>query len=539
MSENGNSGDRTRDRMAERFAAMGLDRDPFPESDLHMDFFSRGGRERHLDALADLWGLGRPLVLITGPAGVGRSTCFHALMRRLPDDVRSARVTAGVFLSARNLLQAVARAMGLAVDADESRDEVRDRLYQQIAELGSARTLCAALVDDADELEADALEELISLAELSAETPNVRVLLFGGEGLRRVLHEAVGAERVDPLAHEVRLEPYTLNELRGYLQFRLARAGLSGASPFTEQDYQDIYVASRGLARAANAEARRILLARGGRLSPAQIKVIGAGIAAFVVIGVLIVLLSPQSAGPESVVVRELALPAAPTVELAPPQPSKVSSRGEPAAASGVRDGGWLPLVAESAAEAGDEASPEADEQGPAEPVVSAGAAATERAVEPAAEASPASAPVARTASSTPVEPTAQRARQDTATRGTSMGAMPPDTGSRLSAPASVPPPAAAPDRHALLSRDPSRYVLQVLVLSARDRADTWVQQRPEPSAYEIYRRTRNGATQYVVLQGDYRDRNAASSASESVASATGQRPFLRDMASVQAELVD
>lgn len=513
MSESGNPGDRARDRMAEKFAAMGLDRDPFPESDLHMDFFSRGGRERHLDALADLWGLGRPLVLITGPAGVGRSTCFHALMRRLPDDVRSARVTAGVFLSARNLLQAVARAMGLAVDAEESRDEVRDRLYQQITELGSARTLCAVLVDDADELEADAQEELISLAELSAETPNVRVLLFGGEGLRRVLADAVGPQRIEPLAHEVRLEPYTLNELRGYLQFRLARAGLSGASPFTEQDYQDIYVASRGLPRAANAEARRILLARGSRLSPAQTKVIGAGVAAFVVIGALIILLSPAPSEPEPVASRELPVPVTPTVDLTlPAQSPPASSRPAPEGdAASLRDGGWLPVVAGGEADmrdAVDELEP--DEPPTADPV----------AAEAVAQATPAgpAGPAETSVSTAGVAPT------------------PPAAAAEAPAEETASP---AAQRHVLHDRDASRYVLQVLVLSDRGRAEAWVAERRDPAAYEIYRRLRNGATEYVILQGDYPDRSAASAAAASVASATGETPFLRDMASVQRELQD
>ena len=496
MNDSGNSGER--DWMGDRFAALGLERDPFPASDLHMDFFSRGGRENHLDALADLWGLGRPLVLITGPAGVGRSTCFHALMRRMPDDVRSARVTAGVLLPARNLLRAVARAMGLAVDAEESRDEVRDRLYLQIAELGSARTLCAALVDDADELEADALEELISLAELSAETPNVRVLLFGGESLRRVLTDAVGAERIDPLAHEVHLEPYTLNELRGYLQFRLDRAGLSGASPFTEQDYQDIYLASRGLPRAANAEARRILLARAGRLSPGQTKVIGASIAAFIVIGLLIILLSPKTSGPEPGTLRELPVPSkTSTVDLTLlPEPRVETTRSQAASASIFRDGGWLPLEAESAA-----AAEERDDiLKPTEPAAGI-ATAVER------TAAPASPP-------TPAE----------------TKALPPTV-------AAVTPLTPAPGRHELLGRDPSRYVLQVMVLSARERAEAWVREQPEPSGYEIYDRSRAGVTQHVILQGDYPDRDAASAAAASVASSTGQTPFVRGMTSVQSDL--
>ncbi|MCC5871125.1 MAG: AAA family ATPase [Gammaproteobacteria bacterium] len=533
MSEPGKPSERDADRASQRFAAMGLERDPFPESDLHMDFFSRGGRERHLDALADLRGLGRPLVLITGPTGVGRSTFFHALMHRLPDDVRSARVTAGVFLSARNLLQAVARAMGLAVDAEESREEIRERLYEQIAELDSARTLCATLVDDADELEADALEELIGLAELSAETPNVRVLLFGGQGLRRVLADAVGAERVEPLAHEVRLEPYTLNELRGYLQFRLARAGLSGQSPFTEQDYQDIYVASLGLPRAANAEARRILLTHGKRLWPARSMLIGGGVAALLVVGLLVILLSPTTSGPDPAPVRELPLPGAPTVDLTltssssyssrpsstetsistatPPSaaPTQSSSRRESGAASGVRDGGWLPLTAEG------------------EP---AAAPEPRRAEIPTAAVPEPAAPVVAQHAPSPAD--GDRAQQPPPVTATQESAQP-------STPAGRGPAGRGPARNALLDRNPSRYVLQVLVLSARDRAEAWVAERSEPSAYAIYPRTRDGATQYVILQGDYPDRRAASAAAASVASATGQTPFVRDMASVHNELRD
>lgn len=525
MSESGNAGDRPRDRMAERLAALGLERDPFPESDLHMDFFSRGGRERQLETLADLPELACPLVLITGPAGVGRSTCFHALMRRLPDDVRSARVTAGVFLSARNLLQAVARAMGLAVDAEESLEEVRDRLYQQIADLGAAHTLCATLVDDADELEADALDELVSLAELSAETPNVRVLLFGGEGMRRVLADAVGADRVEPLVHELRLEPYSLNELRGYLQFRLARAGLSGPSPFTEQDYQDIYLASRGLPGEANAEARRLLLARRKRLTPAQLKIVGAGIAVVVVIGVLMVLLMPQSTGPDLATVQERALRLPPSVDLTLPSTALDvgEAAGDAAAAAEVRDGGWVPLGPRGEDRAGGGASTSAGSEPPATlPAESTTGAA--RALEP-----------FDLSISDAVEDRAQPVSEsETEPEASASAATPAAVVATDASEASVRP---ASEGHALLDRDASRYVLQVLVLSARDRAEAWVRALPDPSAYEIYSRRRDGRNQYVVLQGDYRDRAAANAAVDSVERVTGQRPFVRTLASVHEEL--
>ncbi|MDZ7826422.1 MAG: ATP-binding protein [Gammaproteobacteria bacterium] len=157
----------------------GLDRDPFPEAETPVDFFSRGGREKQMELLADMASLGRPLVAVIGESGVGKSTFFHNLLRRLPEQARVARVTAGVFLSSKALLQAIGRAMGVEADPDADPDQsietLRGRLHASIRDRAAAGTPCVIMVDDAGELEGDALAELLSLSELGLGEQPVRV----------------------------------------------------------------------------------------------------------------------------------------------------------------------------------------------------------------------------------------------------------------------------------------------------------------------------------------------------------------------------
>ncbi len=503
--ERGRDRSRERHRETDRFAALGLARDPFPDADLHLECYLDGARERHLEALANLRGLGRPLVLVTGPEGVGRTSFFHALLRRLPDDVPVVRVTAGVFLSARNLLQAVARAMGLATDPEEERAALRERLEQEIFELGRSQVFCAVLVDDADELEAEALEELISLAELSLAAGGVRVILFGGPGLRRVLVDVAGDEQIDFLAFDVALEALSINDLRTYLQFRLSRAGHRGASPFSEEEIQQIYRRSGGLPRLANGVARELLLARRrhwlalpsalwlrmpGGFAPQHVA--GAGV------GVLLVALFAW-----------LLWPAVET-----PPGRDTAATGVPTAA--VLEDAWLPLPEPSgAAELPASPLPPAGENPAVAEVVLASPPASgdtrQAEVEPAAPPEPVAPPPARAA------PQPERS--------------PPET-----APEAVAEPAAT-ERHPLLERDATRYVLQVLGTSSRSNGEAWIAAQND-GGFMLVEREREGRPWFVVFYGDFATRSAAIDAVPRVAGATGTSPWVRIVAEVRAEIL-
>ncbi|HSG89878.1 MAG TPA: AAA family ATPase [Pseudomonadales bacterium] len=465
-------------------AKLGLERDPFPESETPIDFFSRGGREKQMDMLADTAAGGRPLIAVIGESGVGKSTFFHALLRRLPAQTRVARVTAGVFLSAKALLQAIARAMGVDTVPEEASGALRARLHEALRALTAAGTPCVVMVDDAGELEGDALDELVQIAELAGPGAALRVILFAMPGIRAALERATAARRVDAIIEETMLDRYSLNELRGYVQYRLARAGLKGASPFSEDDYQEIFRRSGGLPGRANVVAARLLRTRRGGLGADKIKWIAGGVAAALVVGGLLILLFAGGDDPEAAAERPLASTPAATSSLRPrtDTPAASSASGaEPGAASVATDPGVAPALA-----------------GEWMPVPAAAQAAVAEA--PAtASATSASEPAVTAA---PVE------------------AVPASAGS-----------AEERMRRELLAIPAGHYTLQVLVNSSAERTREWIAARPDSDRYRYYRRVRDGAPQYVTLYGDFADRAGASRASEKVGG------YPRAMADVQGDL--
>jgi DamX protein len=492
------------------YAALGLERDPFPEQEGAPDFFARGGRERQLKALADL-DLARPLVGVVGEVGVGKTTLFHALLRELPDEARVARVTAGVFLSASALLLAVARAMGLEIESNENRESLRGRLRDHIDALSASGAHAVIMVDDAGDLETDALEEMVALAALGAEGRRVKVLLFARPGLRDALARAVGSERLDALFHEMLVERYSLNELRGYLQFRLARAGLKGPSPFTEEDYQVLFRRSGGIPGKANGLARALLRDRRGGLGREQMLWIGGGVgAALILLAIVLVLLT--GGDPPEAVTGTVADAPAPGAGAGPAPAVPEPDPPEPDAPT-APDAGGLSGPERAIAGTWEDLGADPDGDGPA-----VREAATDARSEDAAAPDPG--PSAADDATETVAGTAEAA-----------------------APAGAAPAAGAAGSDAgipgasILSLDPGHWTLQVLVNSSSARARGWIEDRPDPDAYRFYRRTRDGVPQYVVVYGDFADRAAASIASDRLAGTGVSGAFTRSVGDVQAEL--
>lgn len=491
-----------------------LDRDPFPETESASDFFSRGGRERQMELLIDTSTLGRPLIALIGESGIGKTTFFHALLDRLPSNAHVARITAGVFLSARALLQAVARAMGVEFEAETTVDALRRQLHVQMLSLEGAGAPCIILVDDAGELDAEALEELVQLAELARDGGHgIRVVLFSLPGVREALVRAAGEARVDELIHEMILDRYSLNELRGYLQFRLARAGLKGASPFSEVDYQEIFRRSSGLPGRANVVAGRMLKERRGGLRPNQIKWIAGGVAAALVLGA--VLLMVLGDAPEPGIARTAPVPIPALLDGGNDAGSDrgMNREGNGAAAvqrvsvasgSNAADtdaaGNWLPLPASA--------------DGPEDTLSTPSAAASER-----SERSEREAPAAQGSASR----AAPEIETEIAPGPTAAGAA---------------PEAARSDAATLLAADPAHYTLQLLVSSTSARAASWIAARQRPEEFRQYRRTRDGAPQFVVVHGDFADRAAASRAADRISAETGvAAPWIRPLREIQGEI--
>jgi type II secretory pathway predicted ATPase ExeA len=238
---------------------FGLTKHPFSKEIEHEDLFASTGLlelEARLSHLIELRGIG----LVTGDAGSGKTSACRRVLSRLHTGLY--RVIY-VSLSTGNVMdvyKTIAWELGLPIERS------RAALYKQIRGevtrlVQEARCRPVLVIDEAQNLRAEVLEDLRLLTNFSMDAENRLLLLFVGHPeLRRRLalaaHDAL-AQRIVVRAHVPGL---LREELPGYLAHLLRLAGTE--LPLFEPPAQEaIFQASSGLPRRVNLLAHHALLA--------------------------------------------------------------------------------------------------------------------------------------------------------------------------------------------------------------------------------------------------------------------------------------
>ena len=86
--------------MADFFAHLKLDFNPFEPDSQSGHFFPGGGRQELLDQLIELCSYHSDLAVVTGPLGAGKSTLLHWLSLSLESEFVPVPVQATLFMSA-------------------------------------------------------------------------------------------------------------------------------------------------------------------------------------------------------------------------------------------------------------------------------------------------------------------------------------------------------------------------------------------------------------------------------------------------------
>jgi type II secretory pathway predicted ATPase ExeA len=231
-----------------------------------------------LEALQKLEpGLGarKPLVLLLGEPGTGKSTVAGEVVRRW-----GARVTP-VRLSARGLeAQALAGALlarfGGKPKPGASPIAAQERLIETLANATSGGRVAVLVVDDAHELDDDSVLELARLADRAGQRQcPLEVLLVGEPSLAGRFESPDLAGASEDVSVRVTLEPFTAHDTRHYL---LQRPGADTSEVrFSRKACRDIHAVTRGIARDVEALASRsagLAQAWGGdTVSPEHVRV--------------------------------------------------------------------------------------------------------------------------------------------------------------------------------------------------------------------------------------------------------------------------
>ncbi len=259
---------------------FGLNTNPFsltPDTDC---FFVGGQRQAILDALVYAVSRGDGLVKVIGEVGSGKTILARRLIETLPAQV-------DVFylfnpnIPADRILYAIAIEMGLDCN-NHQKEWVLHRVYQQLMELFQAGKRAVLIIDEAQAMPPETLEEIRMLSNLETSREKLlQIVLLGQPELDEKLQQHGVRQIKQRIVHEFYLPRLTLKEVMHYLVFRMQKAGLKGDLPFSFLACCLLAWGSGGLCRRLNLLAEKCLFAAFVR----QTRKIGVGIVFKVVMG--------------------------------------------------------------------------------------------------------------------------------------------------------------------------------------------------------------------------------------------------------------
>lgn len=228
--------------------------------------------ERHREALAHLLygvGAGGGFVLLTGEVGTGKTTVCRCLLEQMPKNVDLALIL-NPKLSPEELIAAICDELHIAYDkASVTPKELVDVLNRRLLETHTAGRSTVVILDEAQQLSIEALEQLRLLTNLETNTKKLlQVILIGQPELQSILTRQELRQLAQRVIARYHLLPLSVSEMAHYVNHRLAVAGIR-QNLFPERVLKRLHQITGGVPRLINTLCDRALLgayARGKRV---------------------------------------------------------------------------------------------------------------------------------------------------------------------------------------------------------------------------------------------------------------------------------
>jgi general secretion pathway protein A len=191
-------------------------------------------------------------VLLTGEVGTGKTTLINKLLEWL----RLQQVaTAFVFNSRMNVPQFLDYMMadfGIPCDS-KSKSQILQRLYNWLLDRYRAGETAVLIVDEAQNLTDEVLEEIRMLTNLETFTEKLlQIVLVGQPELEAKLKQPQLRQLRQRLTLRAKTHPLTMEETKAYIQQRLRIAGSDGRQIFDPEALVGVHKYSMGIPRVVN-----------------------------------------------------------------------------------------------------------------------------------------------------------------------------------------------------------------------------------------------------------------------------------------------
>ena len=234
--------------MYEKF--FGLNERPFDLTPNPKYLFLTAG---HREALSNLdYGItaGTGVTVLVGDAGTGKTTLIRATL-----DSHQSRKTHTVYLNNPTLtrsefLEFLAREFELGGEVSGSKTQLLERLEQALRRAHSENVRTALVIDEAQSLPHELLEEIRLLANIETATEKLLPIVLAGqpELAERLNHQSL-RQLKQRVGLRCQLRPLDLSEAGQYIVSRVRVAGGNASTLFTREAVCLIHERSRGIPR--------------------------------------------------------------------------------------------------------------------------------------------------------------------------------------------------------------------------------------------------------------------------------------------------
>jgi general secretion pathway protein A len=195
----------------------------------------------------------RGIIVVTGEAGTGKTTIVRAALRALRgENVRQTYLN-NPALTRDEFLQFLGKAYRLGADAHESKTDLLSRLTAALAKHHAQGQITAMVVDEAQSLPHELLEEIRLLANIETSTAKLlQVVLVGQPELADRLNDPSLRQLKQRVAIRATLKPLDLRATAALIAGRIRVAGGNPPEIFTPAAVELVYRYSGGVARTIN-----------------------------------------------------------------------------------------------------------------------------------------------------------------------------------------------------------------------------------------------------------------------------------------------
>ena len=207
-------------------------------------------------------------IVITGDIGTGKTTLCRAILEQLDKKTFTALVL-NPFLSEEDLLRLILQDFGV-VSREEikrgrlvgvSKQELIETLNEFLLSLQSLRAQALLIIDEAQNLPLQVLEQIRILSNLETEKDKLlQIVLVGQSNLKDLLRRADLRQLDQRVSIRFDLKPLTQDETSAYVQHRLSVAGGGAAVSFVPKALGVVHHYTGGIPRLINLLCDRALL---------------------------------------------------------------------------------------------------------------------------------------------------------------------------------------------------------------------------------------------------------------------------------------